>query len=502
MKGFKMYNQIQQLKELGFKKAGVAKQLMINRETVSRYWNMTSEEFESELARVKKLSTLSNREEIILNWLRQYPTMTAAQVCDWLKESYKEFNSERIVSRYVKQLREQYHLLKSNHPREYEAVEDLPMGQQMQLDFGEYSMTNTNKGRTKVYFAGFVLAHSRFKWGYLQNRPFTSVDLVNACSKCFSFIGGMPNELVVDQDSLISVNENYGDIIYTYEFEKFRQDCGLKMYLCRKSDPESKGKIESVVKFIKYNFLANRLFVDEEILNSSFSDWLERTGNGKVHSTTKKIPAEVFKSERDYLRPFVDSHINTSTDIFRNVRKDNTILYDSSRYSVPFGTYTNHPEVRVKVENGRLIISDVFADFVMCEHPISADRGRLVKNTNHRRDRESSIDAMEVSLNNELSNLVVDFIKEIRKQKARYSRDQFSLIHELIKVHGKDSVLSAIDYCVKNRLYSATYVNDYLIHLNQLKPELPTIKIPVSDKKYHITTEKRSVSEYAKAGGQ
>ena len=118
MKGFKMYNQIQQLKELGFKKAGIAKQLKINRETVSRYWNMTAEEFEDEQNRVKKLSTLSNREEIILKWIEEYPTITAAQVCDWLKEHYKEFYSERIVSRYVKQLREQYHLLKSNHPRE------------------------------------------------------------------------------------------------------------------------------------------------------------------------------------------------------------------------------------------------------------------------------------------------------------------------------------------------------------------------------------------------
>lgn len=502
MKGFKMYNQIQQLKELGFKKSGVAKQLRINRETVSRYWDMSSEEFESELTRLKKLSTLSNREDIILKWLREYPAITAAQVCDWLKEHYKEFYSERIVSRYVKQLREQYRLLKSNHPREYEAVEDLPMGQQMQLDFGECSMTNINNGRTKVYFAGFVLSHSRFKWGYMQNRPFTSVDLVNACSKCFSFMSGMPNELVVDQDSLISVNENYGDVIYTYEFEKFRQDCGLKIYLCRKSDPESKGKIESVVKFIKYNFLENRLFVDEEILNSNFNDWLERTGNGKVHSTTKKIPAEVFKSERDYLRPFVDLHVNTSTDIFRNVRKDNTIIYDSNRYSVPFGTYSNHPEVRIKVENGNLIISDVFADFIMCEHPISADRGRLVKNTNHRRDRDCSIDAMEVRLNNEFGNRAEDFIKEIRRQKSRYSRDQFSLIHELIKEYGKDSVLSSIDYCMKNKLFSATYVNDYLIHQNQPKPEPSKIKIPVSDKKYHVTTEKRSVSVYAKVGGQ
>ena len=45
--------------------------------------------------------------------------------------------------------------------------------------------------------------------------------------------------------------------------------------------------------------------MDDEILNRSCLDWLERTGNAKVHGTTKKIPAEVFKEEREYLRPLV-----------------------------------------------------------------------------------------------------------------------------------------------------------------------------------------------------
>lgn len=42
MKGFKMYNQIQQLKELGFTRSRAANQLKINRETVTRYWDILS----------------------------------------------------------------------------------------------------------------------------------------------------------------------------------------------------------------------------------------------------------------------------------------------------------------------------------------------------------------------------------------------------------------------------------------------------------------------------
>lgn len=63
------------------------------------------------------------------------------------------------------------------------------------------------------------------------------------------------------------------------------------------------AKIENTVKFIKGNFLNNRLYVDDEILNRSCVEWLERTGNAKIHGTTRKIPAEVFQEEREQLRP-------------------------------------------------------------------------------------------------------------------------------------------------------------------------------------------------------
>lgn len=44
------------------------------------------------------------------------------------------------------------------------------------------------------------------------------------------WMGGKPRELVFDRDRLIAVAENYGDIIYTKEFETFRQSEKLKIY--------------------------------------------------------------------------------------------------------------------------------------------------------------------------------------------------------------------------------------------------------------------------------
>ena len=111
MKGYSVYNAIQQLKERGFKKASVAKHLNLNRRTVIRYWDMPVDEYEQKhlgLCREKALDTYRSQ---IIGWLKTYPTLTAAQVCDWLKEHYQEHFSERTVSRYVKALREEYQLI-------------------------------------------------------------------------------------------------------------------------------------------------------------------------------------------------------------------------------------------------------------------------------------------------------------------------------------------------------------------------------------------------------
>src|SRR5699024_1193363 len=100
--------------------------------------------------------------------------------------------------------------------------------------------------------------------------------------------GGIPNELVYDQDSLIVVSENGGDLILTEEFQKFKDLRNLTLRVCRKADPESKGRIENVVGYIKHNFAKHRLFHNIDSWNEQGWKWLNRTGNYKHHNTTKK----------------------------------------------------------------------------------------------------------------------------------------------------------------------------------------------------------------------
>ena len=395
-----MYMQIHSMKNQGFSKRQVAEKMELNFRTVSKYLSLTPEEFEHKILNRERRRNLGLYEGVVVDWLKKHPDMTAAQVLDWLKEHYQVCVSERSARRFVERLRKQYSIPKvKGHERQYAAVEDPPMGQQMQVDMGmAYVFDFHKRNYRKLYCVACVLSHSRFKWGEWYTKPLTSGQLVAALQECFEYMGGMPKELVFDQDRLLAVDENYGDIIFTKEFEQFRLSSGFEVYLCRGNDPESKGRVEATVKYFKNNFAKNRQFVNIDIWNESFEDWLIRTGNAKVHGITKKVPAEVFEQERLFLKPVPSTRKTIENIVTREVHKNNTIFFKGNRYSLPLGTYRPGQKVSLSIEGEVLKIRDDLDGYIIAEHKISKNKGELVQNNNHKRDTTQKLDSIQSSL--------------------------------------------------------------------------------------------------------
>lgn len=504
-----MYSEIKRLLQNGFSDRKTATILGVSRNTVKKYRELNLDEYMILAHSNRKQSLLDQYKGIILEWLQSYPSMSSAQVFDWILEHYDLDISERSVRRYVSSLRGEYNIPRVATPREYEAVEELPMGYQMQLDFGVKNMAlSDRKGSRKVYFVGIVLAHSRYKWGYFQIRPFTTGDLIYALNRCFQYFGGTAHEIVIDQDSIIVVSENQGDIIYTHEFEQYKGRLGLNIRVCRKADPESKGMVESTVKFIKGNFLPHRYFMEEDLLNQAFLAWLDRTGNAKKHGTTKKVPAQVFEFEREHLRAVQSGQNNLTPSIMRMVRKDNTVLYRSNRYSLPPGTYTRHRQVSLVIEDECMQIYDEFGDRQITEHTISLRQGVLIKLTEHSRDRTASLNALEAevleSVKGSCKNEWKHFLGSIREKMPRYYRDQLTLLKHLIRDCPAQMLEEAMLYCSSQDLYS---INDLKSASNIDQDELdevtamPEIRLLKDPGILQLYTEKRDLAEYELLGG-
>lgn len=510
MKGLPMYSKIQQLKQDGLRKAQVARNLGIDRKTVRKYWDMTLDEYQQIFQQLHNRNRkLDKYKEDILTWLYRHNDYTSAQILDLLWEKYPGEKSEICYStlrRYVRELRAENNIPKGASPRQYQAIVDPPMGYQAQVDLGYTTLLDAEGKSHDLCVIAMVLSHSRHKYFEWFDRPPVAADFINFHERAFNYFGGMPEEIVYDQDRLIIVNENFGDIIYTLAFENYRQRRKFRTFICRSADPETKGRIEAVVKYVKYNFAKHRIYTTVEELNHQSLAWLERTGNAKVHSITKKVPAEVFLLEKNHLRKVPDARIETiletsPTIISRVVRKNNTVEYEANRYSVPLGTFESGKEVGLRIVNDQsLQIIDLETGELIAEHVIALEKGQLIQNSNHLRNHSQKIERLYLELNQSLGEtpLSEQFLNMIRTAKPRYIWDQFTIISKAIQNVSQDDINKALTFLIERQLWSATTLVSVLENLDKLpsdhhNPIQPNVSLP---EKYQVVTEVRDLSEY------
>src|SRR5690606_20345175 len=144
-----------------------------------------------------------------------------------------------------------------------------------------------------------------------------------------------------------------------------------------KADPESKGKIENLVGYVKKNFLYNRSYKDLETLNTEVRAWLDWTANALEHGTTKRIPQQEHDIERAFLERGIPLNLQLPLPQYV-VHKDNKISYKGNLYSLPFGTYkVKNTKVQLKVAGAELIVIDEkYGE--LCRHGISLLKGQKI----------------------------------------------------------------------------------------------------------------------------
>ena len=115
---------------------------------------------------------------------------------------------------------------------------------------------------------------------------------------------------------------------------------GFTPRLCRAYRPQTKGKIESGVKYVRRNFLCGLLGREPanlEDLNAELRRWIAEVANQRVHGTTHQqvllrwdedqFAMQPLNGRRPY--PYVD-------DEQRKVARDAYVSWEGSRYSVPW----------------------------------------------------------------------------------------------------------------------------------------------------------------------
>jgi transposase len=351
---------LRELHEQGLSISEIAKKTGYNRRTVRKY--LESDVPPVAKRRSPKASKLDDYKDYIIQRLNSYP-LTASRICREIQEN--GFTGKyTIVKDFVRETRP-----KSGVSAVYR-YETKP-GKQAQVDWGECGYIEIDGKNQKLYCFTMVLGYSRMRYA-----EFTlSIDvstLIQSHLNAFTCFGGYPEEILYDNMKQVVLRRaaKSTDSEWNPQFEQFFRHFGFIPRLCRPYRPQTKGKIESTVGFVKRDFFLGGFFSSFSDLNNQVQAWLKRV-NTSSHGTTHKIPVE---------------RLNNG-ECIRKITRDSYLSYNGNRYSVPYRFAGR--EARLLIGSNRLKV--YVGSEPVCEHKIVTGSGKLCREKEHFRGLLSEV---------------------------------------------------------------------------------------------------------------
>jgi hypothetical protein len=164
-------------------------------------------------------------------------------------------------------------------------------------------------------------------------------DLLAAHEAAFAHFGGRCEDLLYDRMRTVvlgSGKDAAGKPRLNATFAAFAAHWSFNVRLCQPYRAQTKGKVESGVKYLKRNFVPGRTFRDLEDFNAQLLAWQRQIADQRVHGTTHERPIDRFVAESAHLVPtggqpgFLAALVRE-----RVVAEDWLVSIDGNRYSVP-----------------------------------------------------------------------------------------------------------------------------------------------------------------------
>ncbi len=121
---------------------------------------------------------------------------------------------------------------------------------------------------------------------------------------------GVPKFVLTDNmKSVVLRRDLEGHPVWQKDYEAFMKVVGFETKLCKPRHPFTKGKVERLIRFVKENFLVDRVFCNVTDLNWQAQEWCSRQ-NGIYHKAVDGIPQHIHSAAcADHLRalPAIDA---------------------------------------------------------------------------------------------------------------------------------------------------------------------------------------------------
>lgn len=180
-------------------------------------------------------------------------------------------------------------------------------GQQLQVDWGKM-----RGGQSPLHAFVAVLGYSRALFVHITDNM--RYDTLECCHRlAFDYFQGIPQQIWYDNMKTVVIERHaYGVGHHRFHqgLYQFAKTMGFIPKLCRPYRPQTKGKVERMVQYVRNNFYAplstklsaSGLMLDVDTANRQLLPWLNEIANVRVHDTINEQPIKRLERERDYLQ--------------------------------------------------------------------------------------------------------------------------------------------------------------------------------------------------------
>jgi transposase len=225
-------------------------------------------------------------------------------------------------------------------------------GEQVQFDWGEFKYEQQGAPR-KLYGFTAVLCYSRMRFVTFVKRC-DCPTMIRCLMEAFEYFGGLPKAALTDRMKSVLLEMEGRTPRWNARFADFMASIGVAPRVCKPYTPQTKGKVERSVGFVKQSFWAGVSFTDLDDLNRQAHVWCERI-NTRVHRTTHERPSA--RREQEPLAPFPAAFAweRFATEE-RKVGWDGYLSYDGVLYGLPSNAHVAGSVVQVREHHGILSV--------------------------------------------------------------------------------------------------------------------------------------------------
>ena len=259
----------------------IARELRISRNTVRKY--LRSPGVPKEKPRRRRESKLDPYVEYIDRRLSEGLYNCEVLLRELEARGYD--GSVATLRRYVRprRLRRQ--------PRATSRFETEP-GEQAQVDFASMPYIGKDGRRARLWVFVMVLSWSRSMYVEFVRRCDTAT-LMRCHVNAFEYFGGVPRRCLYDNTrAVILGHDAEGRRELNPRMLDLSRRLGFEIKLCRPYRPQTKGKVERSIEYVRNNLWPTLRFTDDADLNRQSIAWCDGVANLRVHGTTGQRPVD------------------------------------------------------------------------------------------------------------------------------------------------------------------------------------------------------------------